>query len=156
MEQVHAGLKMQIETNTRRTLDLETERAQLQEEHSKLDNTISGRGRWNDIDQKRTVLGAKLKLLQDKERKLRDKRRDQVRRLVWRCQQRTVACSRARAMQATYSQGIFALARRVEGSPLLPEGKQPRFQTIHSRRNVTEPRGCWAQARRCRHRHWRA
>ena len=82
MEQVHAGLKMQIETNTRRTLDLETERAQLQEEHSKLDNTISGRGRWNDIDQKRTVLGAKLKLLQDKERKLRDKRRDQVRRLV--------------------------------------------------------------------------
>ena len=95
MEQVHAGLKMQIETNTRRTLDLETERAQLQEEHSKLDNTISGRGRWNDIDQKRTVLGAKLKLLQDKERKLRDKRRDQVRRLVWRCQQRTAACSRA-------------------------------------------------------------
>jgi hypothetical protein len=59
----------------------------LQDEHAKLDTTVSGRGRWNDIDQKRTVLTAKLKLLKEKEGKLLLKRVD----------------------QATYSQGIFAL-----------------------------------------------
>lgn len=125
--QVHAGLKMQIETNERKTLDLETERQTLQvrythgrqrahlkrtsppesplppfrnthelthgpcicpqDEHAKLDTAVSGRGRWNDIDQKRTVLTAKLKLLKEKEGKLLLKRMD----------------------QATYSQGIFAL-----------------------------------------------
>ena len=63
----------------------------VQDEHAKLDTTVSGRGRWNDIDQKRTVLTAKLKLLKEKEGKLLLKRMD----------------------QATYSQGIFALVRHL-------------------------------------------
>ena len=99
MEATQTGFKLQIDNNKRRIESLERERTTLADEHATLDGSVGARGRWQDIDQKRGILNGKLKELKGKASQLSDKRE----------------------VQATYSQGIFALLRRAQSSGLLPD-----------------------------------
>ena len=95
MEQVRENLMAQIDNNTSKTKDLEGQKDALAMEQSKLDVSGGGQRRFFVIDQKRTEFNAVANKLTEKESKLIKKRQDQAR----------------------YTQGIFALAKRM--SPVL-------------------------------------
>eukprot|EP01052_Picozoa_sp_SAG31_P006837 SAG31_NODE_319_length_17776_cov_4.703570_9_plen_1168_part_00 len=108
MENTQQAFHQQIDLNKQRIVQLEKQRTELADEHATLDGSVHARGRWQDIDQKRGILNTKLKELKTKAAQL----------------------SQKRETQATYSQGIFALLRRSQGSGLLPENTQLPSQNL--------------------------